>query len=416
MAHNATPYIPANTEVIQGIAAGTQTALSGTVVFANSNGVTFGISGSSQVTASVVAAAQSNQTVGLYATGNTTQNSSTTLDARTVSFNALGAVTMGFSNGSVQVSSPNVSSIQGTGAISISSNGSTISVSGWNVTDFEPYPPSTSTTNYPNGIGTWYFEPFFLPANLSGGRLNRVVSFGSTASILRASSANFQTGTTGTRSASFIYANSVALYSRGAGTNSTRLESLWSNTFSIGISSSCSVSSAVNSLAVSLSAALSVITSINSAGAYTTTTIGSSTTFSVTATSVGSTNGTAYVSSFVNMLSGSWVMPVGFNSTVQPGQYWLAQAWSTSSTTAGTSGDILSYNSQFALSIPIIDTANSVRQWLQTVSTSNSQIFPGHGQYSATSNTPPSTVGFSQVNCLTASGIRQYFNFYNSTI
>lgn len=129
------------------IAAGTQTATSGTIVFSDSNGISFGLSGSTRVTAShngltsqsnqnVTAAnggfafqtlsfsnangvsfgtsagsaitgsvaAQSNQTVGMYALGNTTQNSSTTLDARTLSLNGLGGVTVGYSNGSIQIS------------------------------------------------------------------------------------------------------------------------------------------------------------------------------------------------------------------------------------------------------------------------------------------------------------------------
>ena len=65
--------------------------------------VTMGFSnGSIQVSV----ATQSNQTIGLYAVGNTTQNSSTALDARSISFNGLGNVTLGFSNGSVQVSGP----------------------------------------------------------------------------------------------------------------------------------------------------------------------------------------------------------------------------------------------------------------------------------------------------------------------
>lgn len=51
--------------------------------------------------------AQSNQTLGLYVTGNSTQNSSTILDARSISFNAIGSITMGYSNGSIQVSAPN---------------------------------------------------------------------------------------------------------------------------------------------------------------------------------------------------------------------------------------------------------------------------------------------------------------------
>ncbi|MDB6107841.1 MAG: hypothetical protein JWO52_7840 [Gammaproteobacteria bacterium] len=108
------------------IQAGTQTATSGTVIFSNSNGVSFGMSNSSVITASAGAALS---TVGLYALGNTTQNSSTTLDQRTLSFNALGAMTMGYSNGSIQVSAPATSSLVGVGGISISSNGATISVS-----------------------------------------------------------------------------------------------------------------------------------------------------------------------------------------------------------------------------------------------------------------------------------------------
>ena len=57
------------------------------------NGITFGMSNSSVITASYTVPnvpAQTNQTVGLYALGNTTQNSSTTLDARTISYNGLG--------------------------------------------------------------------------------------------------------------------------------------------------------------------------------------------------------------------------------------------------------------------------------------------------------------------------------------
>jgi hypothetical protein len=123
--------------------AGTQTATSGTIVFSNSNNVTFGMSGSSRITASYnfnvsagttsnnlnaitfsnsnglafgldgatitgsyTVPTQSNQTAGLYALGNTTQNSSTTLDVRSLSFNGLGAASVGYSNGSIQLSVP----------------------------------------------------------------------------------------------------------------------------------------------------------------------------------------------------------------------------------------------------------------------------------------------------------------------
>jgi hypothetical protein len=146
-----------------GISAGTQSVSTGTVAFANSNGVTFGMSGSNQVTASYNStqfagtgtttgganisasmtlnsnglnlslsglAAGGASTVGLFATGNTTQNSTTTLANSSLLFNGLGALSVGFSNGSIDLSAPSVSTISGINGISVSVNGSTISVSG----------------------------------------------------------------------------------------------------------------------------------------------------------------------------------------------------------------------------------------------------------------------------------------------
>lgn len=101
--------VPSQTVQTQNVVvpgAGTQTATSGTVVFANSNGISFGMSGSSQVTASYTVPSQTNQSIGLYAVSNTTNNSSTTLDARTLSFQGVEGATVGFSNGSIQVRAP----------------------------------------------------------------------------------------------------------------------------------------------------------------------------------------------------------------------------------------------------------------------------------------------------------------------
>lgn len=113
---------------ISGIVVSNTTYTSGTVSFSNANGISFGSSAGQAITASYTVPTQTNQTAGLYALGNTTQNSSTTLDARTLSFNALGAMTMGYSNGSIQVSAPVTSSISVTGQLSLSVNGSTISL------------------------------------------------------------------------------------------------------------------------------------------------------------------------------------------------------------------------------------------------------------------------------------------------
>lgn len=80
---------------------GANSISTGTVRLTNANGVSFSINGQ---TLSASVAAQTNQTVGLYGVGNTTQNSSTTLDARTLSFGGRGDITVGFSNGTVQIS------------------------------------------------------------------------------------------------------------------------------------------------------------------------------------------------------------------------------------------------------------------------------------------------------------------------
>lgn len=113
------------------ISAGTTSNNLGNIIFADANGVSFGLgtgASSQSITASINAAAQTVQTLGLYALGNTTQNSSTTLDARTLSYNGLGGMSVGYSNGSIQMSAPATSNLSATGHISISTNGNTISI------------------------------------------------------------------------------------------------------------------------------------------------------------------------------------------------------------------------------------------------------------------------------------------------
>ena len=150
------------------IAAGSQTGTSiGTVKFENSNGITFGMSGSTQVTAShngLTTAAQSNHSHGnptlaltnlsgttasnsagltlslsaaapggaasatAYATGNTTQSSSGTFAVSSMVVQGTGGVSAGVSNGSIVISGPTLTSLSVTGALSASSNGSTISL------------------------------------------------------------------------------------------------------------------------------------------------------------------------------------------------------------------------------------------------------------------------------------------------
>jgi hypothetical protein len=82
--------------------AGTTSNNLGTIVFSNSNNVSAGLSGST-VTWSV--ANQTNQTLGLYASSQTTgQSSSSTVDARSLTFVGMGNISVGLSGGSYLIS------------------------------------------------------------------------------------------------------------------------------------------------------------------------------------------------------------------------------------------------------------------------------------------------------------------------
>lgn len=86
------------------ISAAGASASAGTIVFSNSNNVSFGMAGST-VTATITVPAQTVDTAGLYAVGQTTgQSSSTTRDIRSLSVQGAGGVSVGYSAGSLVIS------------------------------------------------------------------------------------------------------------------------------------------------------------------------------------------------------------------------------------------------------------------------------------------------------------------------
>jgi len=153
--------------------AGGNSASLAAVTFSNSNGVSFGLNASTITASHNGITSQTNQTLGMYAPGNSTQNSSTTVDARSVSLNGLGAMSVGYSGGSVQLSAPATSSLSATGAVSISTNGSTISIGA-------PVAPTYTTLSrweYPDDIfasigtlpqGSLSIQHMYMPFYVSG--------------------------------------------------------------------------------------------------------------------------------------------------------------------------------------------------------------------------------------------------------
>ena len=124
---------PASTGLSQSVYATSNTTQSssgtspiGSLLFAGAGNVSIGYSNGSVVVSGATAAGLT--TGGLYALGNTTQNSSTTMALTALSFNGLGAQTVGFSAGSIQLSVPATSSISATGQASVAVAGNTISI------------------------------------------------------------------------------------------------------------------------------------------------------------------------------------------------------------------------------------------------------------------------------------------------
>jgi len=103
------PSVPAQTQQPMYFSASNSNTSANTLQFGNSNGVSFSISNGSLVATvkTDYLTSQTAQTAGLYAAGNTTgQSSSTTADARSLSFQGAGVASVGYSNGSVIVSVP----------------------------------------------------------------------------------------------------------------------------------------------------------------------------------------------------------------------------------------------------------------------------------------------------------------------
>lgn len=87
---------------ISSIVVSNTTYTSGAVSFSNANGISFGSSAGQAITASYTVPSQAS----LFALGNTTQNSSSVLPFNALSFDGLGEISVGFSNGSIQLSAP----------------------------------------------------------------------------------------------------------------------------------------------------------------------------------------------------------------------------------------------------------------------------------------------------------------------
>ena len=362
-----------------------------TLNFANSNGLTFSNSGGS-VIASYTVPTQTNQTVGFYASSQTTgQSSSSTFDARSMSFVGAGGISVGASNGSlifsgatgggggggvafansqttytsgtvslregggaitiasntgqrIDISVPAVSSIYGTNGISISTNGSSISIQKDYNKTWEVMPLYSAVAVYSTAsANTLAFMPLYPPDNYTFSGVQMLGSF-QTASATNASYAASHT-------------ISYALYS--VNQTATTMSRLGSSSLAILVSGSS-----------------------NARGAFTISYDGAS---SVTSSSLGTALFTA--------LAGQKIMNFLLASSMMDGgAYALGVAYSSTSTNAAPLSAVSFNQIRYLSNI----SAFGVLDGTNVAATANSYLPDGVPfVYSVTSGGWPSTIGFS---------------------
>ena len=199
-----------------GISAGTVNNTFGSLTFSNSPSVSFGLgTGASAgvITASVNAGAGG---------GIALANSQTTYTSGTANMIASGALTIGSTTGqSFYFSAPAQSSLSATGQLSISVNGSTISIGVPNavtLNEYAPFPLGANTTFSSLGQSSIYLQKMWPGNNFSFSVIERW------ASLSFASSTN---------NASVNYSIQYGIYSRDLGASSTRMTLMGSSQMDI---------------------------------------------------------------------------------------------------------------------------------------------------------------------------------------
>lgn len=316
------------------ISGGTTSNNLSNIIFSNSNNVSFGLNGST-MTGSIPV--QSNQTIGLFAVGNTTQNSSTTLDARTFSIQGAGIASVGYSAGSLVISVPsvappsinfsagttstNLSSVvfSNSNRISFGLNGATITGSiptEFTKSKFNPFMEAVAVVGQ-HGQGSLHFHPVPDPSAFQFDRMLFDIHF--TGNI---------TNATVTSTQAISLTMQAGIFTRNVST-------------------------------------LSLLASGSTSTAFT----------------IGTTNS--------NLFVGGRLLSMGWTTTIPTSDLWLGIVSSTNS--AGVNSATIS---QYVVS----DIGTNFSGMFGVASNATCQDALGLGYYTAVTNGIPSSVAFSQIN------------------
>jgi hypothetical protein len=318
----------------------------------------------------------------------------------------------------ITINGPGTTSFVAQGGLTVSQNGSTVSYGDAVLPYFEPHirgqtaPTGTGSTL---SAGSVFFQPFYVSAPISMYRANipfnvtsqgtSTLSFSASVSSQTSSAASGSAGTTGT----------LLLYSRvstGNDVNSSNIVSFFSNSYSLSMGLSHSVSWSTNASSATVSwttsQGIGYMTHIDSVGGTTTSsfTSSNSSTFSSTSTNQNSFSSSTANTFASGVMSGIRPIMVPFATSLTPGEYWLAHIFQTSS-----SSTVQNLAQPLRIGpLPMWYSTNTTgyAEFGSTATIANSNFMDGLGLYSASSQTS-TTIPLSNISG--QSQVQYWWNF-----
>ena len=262
-------------------------------------------------------------------------------------------------------------------------------------------------------VGSWYFDPVQFPFNVDAGEL---YFFHAAAASAYQGGVVYSAVTTGSVSKYMTNYFRYGVYTQGTSTDNTKLARIWSTELQMVMSEAYAVTTgATNSISMTHTAYMSIPAQWDTAGGITYSTSSLSASTSVGASTGASTLANNIVSGMAAYLTGSQVLVVPWGGTASAGLYFMAHAYSSSSSTAGTNygaGTVGPAMSVLAMSEFNYQPFKKMGKSTTNIS-SAPQLF--HGYFSTTSASAPSSVGTDGM-FYTSSNYRQYWNYAGAAL
>jgi hypothetical protein len=306
----------------------------------------------------------------------------------------------------------------GTG-LSSSTNAGGVSVGFDPVQFFEPFSLLNTNSSMLNwNSASWYVEPIQIPNGLDKGMIRMLAAL---------NSSNFLHGVvgsatnTGQATKSAIFMNRLAIYTRGTGTASTKLESLWTGQCDLSATQSITYSStATNDVRVTNAITYGFISQIDGNGATTSGTVTTSGSAVVAASTMASTVPNSLITggNVMDWFTGSVMFPFPLTMSIPPGDMWMAIMMSSSSTGSTTGGGNYLAGTCFNNSptrMVLLDPVLTMfkQLGLSTAAHSSSVVVPFKGVFQTTQIAAPAQIATSDIRASTG---RLYWNYMKTSI